>query len=56
MLLPSCSLTAFVRLPTFAQPFHLAVVRYAFDEISAYLLTNRTKPVKDANDRFGLME
>ncbi len=27
---------------------------YAFDETSAYLLINRTKSVKDSNDRFGL--
>ena len=27
---------------------------YAFDETSAHLLINRTKSVKDSNDRFGL--
>ncbi|WP_262499275.1 hypothetical protein [Prevotella falsenii] len=32
MLLPSCFLTAFVRLPTSVPPFHLAVARYAFAE------------------------
>ncbi|WP_156930581.1 hypothetical protein [Prevotella falsenii] len=53
MLLPSCFLTGFVCLPTSAQPLHLAVARYAFDEMPAHLLNNRTKPVKDANDRFG---
>ncbi|WP_156930573.1 hypothetical protein [Prevotella falsenii] len=53
LLLPSCFLTAFVRLPPSAQPFHLAVARYAFDEMSAQLLNNRTKPVKDANDDWG---
>ena len=54
LLLPSCFLTALVRLPTSALPFHLAVARYAFDETSAHLLNNRTKSVKDSNDRFGL--
>ncbi|WP_156930688.1 hypothetical protein [Prevotella falsenii] len=41
-------------MPASAQPFHLAVARYAFDEMSAQLLNNRTKPVKDANERLGL--
>ncbi|WP_156930699.1 hypothetical protein [Prevotella falsenii] len=41
-------------MPTSAQPFHLAVTRYAFDETPAHLLDNRTKPVKDANERLGL--
>ena len=53
-LLPSCFLTAFVRLPASALPFHLAVARYAFDETSAHLLNNRTKSVKESNDRFGI--
>ncbi|WP_459964557.1 hypothetical protein [Prevotella falsenii] len=53
MSLPSCFLTAFVRLPADAQPFHLAVARYAFDEMPAHLLNNRTKSVKDSNDRLG---
>ncbi|WP_156930662.1 hypothetical protein [Prevotella falsenii] len=30
MLLPSCFLTGFVRLPASAQPLHLDVARYAF--------------------------
>ncbi|WP_036885244.1 hypothetical protein [Prevotella falsenii] len=55
MLLPPCFLTAFVRLPASAQPFHLAVARYAFDEMPAHLLDNRTKSVKDANDRLGII-
>ncbi|WP_262499274.1 hypothetical protein [Prevotella falsenii] len=38
-------------MPASAQPFHLAVVRYAFDETPAQLLNNRTKSVKDANER-----
>ncbi|WP_198019131.1 hypothetical protein [Prevotella falsenii] len=53
MLLPSCFLTAFVRLPASAQPLHLDVARYAFDEMPAHLLNNRTKAVKDANERLG---
>ncbi|WP_156930667.1 hypothetical protein [Prevotella falsenii] len=47
-------LTALVRLPASAPPFHLGVVRYAFDETPAHLLDNRTKPVKDANSQLGL--
>ena len=31
LLLPSCFLTALVRLPASVLPFHLAVARYAFD-------------------------
>ena len=54
LLLPSCFLPALVRLPTSALPSHLDVARYAFDETSAHLLNNRTKSVKDSNDRFGL--
>ena len=54
LLLPSCFLSAFVRLPTSALSFHLAVARYAFDETSAHLLNNRTKSAKDSHDRFGL--
>ncbi|WP_156930666.1 hypothetical protein [Prevotella falsenii] len=54
MLVPLCFLTAFVRLPASAQPFHLDVARYAFDEMPAHLLNNRTKAIKDANARFGL--
>ncbi|WP_156930571.1 hypothetical protein [Prevotella falsenii] len=54
MLLPLCFLTGLVHLPTSVQPLHLAVTRYASDETSAQLLSNRTKPVKDANDRLGL--
>ena len=54
LLLPSCFLPALVRLPTSALPFHLDVARYAFDETSAHLPNNRTKSVKDSNDRFGL--
>ncbi|WP_156930705.1 hypothetical protein [Prevotella falsenii] len=50
MLLPSCFLAAFVRLPASALPFHLAVARYAFDVMAAHLRNNRTKSVKDAND------
>ncbi len=53
LLLPSCFLTALVRLPASALPFHLDVARYAFDETSAHLLINRTKSVKDSNDRLG---
>ena len=56
LLLSSCFLTAFVRLPTSALSFHLAVARYAFDETSAHLLNNRTKSVKESNDRFGINE
>ncbi|WP_156930694.1 hypothetical protein [Prevotella falsenii] len=41
-------------MPASAQPLHLDVARYDFDEMSAHLLDNRTKPVKDANDRLGL--
>ncbi|WP_156930674.1 hypothetical protein [Prevotella falsenii] len=55
MLLPSCFLAAFVRLPASAPPFHLTVARYAFDEMAAHLLDNRTKPVKDANERLGFI-
>ena len=44
------SLTALVRLPTSALPFHLAVARYAFDETSAHLLNNQTKSGKESND------
>ena len=47
LLLPSCFLTALVRLPTSVLPFHLAVARYAFDETSAHLLNNRTKSGKE---------
>ena len=39
-----------VRLPTSAQPLHLAVVRYAFDETTAHLLNNRTKSVESSKD------
>ena len=53
LLLPSCFLTALVRLSASALPFHLDVARYAFDETSAHLLNNRTKSVKESNDRFG---
>ena len=53
LLFPLCFLPALVRLPTSALPFHLAVARYAFDETVAHLLNNRTKSVKDSNDRFG---
>ncbi|WP_198019102.1 hypothetical protein [Prevotella falsenii] len=53
-VIPSCFLTGFVRLPASAQPLHLAVARYAFDEMPAQLFDNRTKPVKDANVRLGL--
>ena len=53
LLLSSCFLTAFVRLPTSALLLHLDVARYAFDETSAHLLNNRTKSVKESNDRFG---
>ncbi|WP_156930623.1 hypothetical protein [Prevotella falsenii] len=54
MLLPSCFLTGFVRLPVSAQPLHLVVARYTFDEMPAQLPNNRTKPVKDANADWGL--
>ena len=54
LLLPACFLPALVRSPASALPFHLAVARYAFDETSAHLLNNRTKSVKESNDRFGL--
>ena len=54
LLLPSCFLPALVRLPTSALPFYLDVARYAFDKTSAHLLNNRTKSVKDSNDRFGI--
>ncbi|WP_262499272.1 hypothetical protein [Prevotella falsenii] len=40
-------------MPSSAQPLHLAVARYAFDEMPAHLLDNRTKSVKHSNDRFG---
>ncbi|WP_198019141.1 hypothetical protein [Prevotella falsenii] len=56
MLLPSCFLTALIRLPTSAQPLHLAIARYAFDETPAHLLNNRTKSVKDSNERFGFKQ
>ena len=55
LLLPACFLPALVRSPASALPFHLAVARYAFDETSAHLFDNRTKSVKDSNDRFGVM-
>ena len=54
LLLPSCFLTVLVRLLTSALPLHLDVARYAFDETPAHLLNNRTKSVKDSNDRFEL--
>ena len=54
LLLPPCSPTALVRLPTYAQPLHLAVARYALDETSAHLVNNRTKSVKDSHERFVL--
>ncbi|RRC99507.1 hypothetical protein [Prevotella sp. OH937_COT-195] len=54
MLLPSRFPTALARLLTSAQPFHLDVARYAFDETAAHLLNNQTKPVEASNDRFGL--
>jgi len=54
LLLPLCFLPALVRLPTSALSLHLDVARYAFDETVAHLLNNRTKSVKDSNDRFGL--
>ena len=54
LLLPSCFLPALVRLPASALSLHLDVARYAFDETSAHLLNNRTKSVKDSNDRFGI--
>ena len=54
LLLPSCFLTALVHLPASAPPFHLAVARYTFDETSIHLLNNRTKSVKESNDRFGI--
>ena len=50
LLLPSCFLTALVRLPASALPFHLDVARYAFDETSAHLLNNLTKSVWGSND------
>ncbi len=56
LLLPSCFLPALVRLPASALSLHLDVARYAFDETSAHLLNNRTKSVKDSNDRFGIKE
>ena len=37
LLLPVCFLTALVLLPASAQPLHLAVTRYVFDETSAHL-------------------
>ena len=55
LLLPSCFLPALVRLPASALSLHLDVARYAFDETSAHLLNNRTKSVKDSNDRFGFI-
>ncbi|WP_156930592.1 hypothetical protein [Prevotella falsenii] len=36
-------LTAFVCLPASAQPFHLAVAHYAFDEMPAHLLRQSNK-------------
>ncbi|WP_198019111.1 hypothetical protein, partial [Prevotella falsenii] len=51
--LSSYFLTAFVRLPTSAQPLHLTVAHYAFDEMPAQLLDNRTKSVKGSNERLG---
>ena len=56
LLLPSCFLPALVRLPASALSLHLDVARYAFDETSAHLLNNRTKSVKDSNDRFGFIK
>ncbi|WP_156930686.1 hypothetical protein [Prevotella falsenii] len=56
MLLPLCFLAGFVRLPASAPPFHLAVARYAFNEMPAHLLDNQAKPVKHSNDRFGLIQ
>ena len=49
-------LTALVRLPTYAMSFHLDVARYAFDETAAHLINNRTKSVKDSNDRLWLKQ
>ncbi|WP_156930619.1 hypothetical protein [Prevotella falsenii] len=54
MLLPSCFLTALVRLPASAPPFHLAVARYAFDEMAAHLLNNRTKSARTLITDWGL--
>ncbi|RRD00326.1 hypothetical protein [Prevotella sp. OH937_COT-195] len=54
MPLPLRSPTALARLLTSAQPLHLYVVRYAFDETAVHPLNNRTKSVEGSNDRFGL--
>ena len=54
LLLTPCFLPALVRLPASALSLHLNVARYAFDETSAHLLNNRTKSVKESNDRFGI--
>ncbi|RRD01955.1 hypothetical protein [Prevotella sp. OH937_COT-195] len=54
LLLPLRFPTALARLLTSAQPLHLDVARYAFDETAAHLLNNnRTKSVEGSNDRFG---
>ena len=52
LLLPSYFLTTWVRLSTSVLPLYLDVARHVFDETSAHLLNNRTKSVKDSNDRF----
>ncbi|WP_158611144.1 hypothetical protein [Prevotella sp. OH937_COT-195] len=43
MPLPLRFPTALVRLLTSAQPLHLNVARYAFDETAAHLPNSRTK-------------
>ncbi|RRD02760.1 hypothetical protein [Prevotella sp. OH937_COT-195] len=53
MLLPLRFPTALARLLTSAQPLHLDVSRYAFDETAVHLLNNRTKSVEGFNDRLG---
>ena len=54
LLLPSYFLTTWVRLSTSVLPLYLDVARHVFDETSAHLLNNRTKSIKESNDRFGL--
>ncbi len=45
---------ALVRLPTSALSLHLDLARYALDETSTHSLNNRTKSVKDSDERFVL--
>ena len=49
-MLPAC----FSPLAGICAAISSRLARYAFDETSAHLLNNRTKSVKEYNDRFGL--